>query len=88
MNHEQTLQTIEQRLQTVFNPTQLKVIDQSALHAGHAGAQAGGGHFKVIIQADLLHGQSRIKQHRAIYSLLDDLIPTKIHALAITVVDQ
>lgn len=80
------LKLIYDRLQHVFSPIQLEVIDDSEKHKGHAGSQDGAGHFTVIIHAECFNGESRIAVHREIYKVLDDLIPEKIHALRIKVV--
>ena len=78
--------TIEQLLVTAFSPTELLVKDQSHLHAGHAGAQEGKGHFEVKIVSDRFAGQSRIARHRMIYDALGAFIDSDIHALSINAV--
>jgi len=72
---------ITQRLQTLA-PTSLILTDDSALHAGHSG-NTGGGHFRLNISSSHFYQKSHIMRHRAVYALLADLIPTKIHALSI-----
>ncbi len=74
---------IEAMLTEAFSPERLLVKDQSHLHAGHAGAQEGQGHFEVIIVADAFAGCSRIESHRLIYDALGELMTTDIHALSI-----
>jgi len=74
---------IEAKLAKAFSPDQLLVKDQSHLHAGHAGAEGGGGHFDVMIVADAFEGRSRIECHRLIYEALGQLMTTDIHALSI-----
>lgn len=74
---------IEALLTGAFSPDQLLVKDQSHLHAGHAGAEEGRGHFEVIIVADAFDGCSRIQSHRLIYEALGELMTTDIHALSI-----
>ncbi len=78
--------TIEQILVEAFAPTELLVKDQSHLHAGHAGAQEGKGHFDVKIVSDRFAGQSRIARHRMIYDALGSFIDSDIHALRINAV--
>lgn len=78
-------QILEQRLQEAFSPSHLEIIDDSDKHRGHAGSQGGARHFTVIIKADCFQGVSRIKAHRMIYDVLNDLIPDKIHALQIKI---
>lgn len=77
---------IEKRLQEKFQPTFLRVIDESDQHIGHPGHQGGGRHFAVEISAIQLQGLSRVAAHRAIYELFTDLIPDKIHALKIKII--
>ena len=74
---------IEALLAAAFSPDQLLVKDQSHLHAGHAGARDGRGHFEVIIVADAFDGCSRIESHRLVYEALGQLMTTDIHALSI-----
>jgi len=61
----------------------LQVKDQSHLHAGHAGARDGMGHFEATIVADAFAGKSRIERHRLVYAALGPLMQTDIHALKI-----
>lgn len=74
---------IEALLTQAFSPDHLLVKDQSHLHAGHAGAKDGRGHFEVIIVADAFDGCSRIESHRLVYEALGELMTTDIHALSI-----
>lgn len=74
---------IEAMLADAFSPDELLVKDQSHLHAGHAGAKDGRGHFDVLIVADAFRDCSRIDCHRLIYEALGDLMATDIHALSI-----
>lgn len=74
---------IEQALQSAFSPDALLVKDQSHLHAGHAGARDGLGHFHVKIVSEQFNGLNRVKTHQAIYAALGDMMQTDIHALAI-----
>lgn len=74
---------IETRLKTALNPEFCEVADESALHAGHAGAAPGGNtHFRLKITSAAFEGLSRIKRHQLIYDLLADLMNNPIHALA------
>jgi len=72
---------ITQRLQ-VLEPSALKIVDDSALHAGHSG-NSGGGHFTLYMTSSHFSGKSLIMRHRLIYQALGDLMPHKIHALSI-----
>lgn len=78
--------TIEELLIAAFAPTELLVKDQSHLHAGHAGAQEGKGHFEVKIVSDKFAGQRRITRHRMVYDALGTFIDSDIHALKINAV--
>ncbi len=70
-------------LSDAFSPDELLVKDQSHLHAGHAGAKDGRGHFEVIIVADAFRDKSRLDSHRMVYTALGQLMSTDIHALSI-----
>lgn len=80
---EQRLATIERMLRAALSPEELLVRDQSNLHAGHAGAQEGKGHFEVTIVSDQFNGVNRITRHRMVYDALGDFLDTDIHALRI-----
>ena len=72
---------IEKILRETFQPQFLEVIDDSAKHAGHAGAKEGG-HYNVIIVSSAFEGKKLIDRHRMIYEALKP-IKNLIHALAI-----
>ena len=72
-----------QRRLAVLALTQLELIDDSALHAGHVGARAGGKHFRLTIAAAAFAGKNTVARHRMIYDALGDLMHRDIHALAI-----
>ncbi|MDX1508903.1 MAG: BolA family protein [Woeseiaceae bacterium] len=74
---------IEERLSAKFAPTHLLVKDQSHLHAGHAGAKEGKGHFDVHIVAEAFAGHSRLSRHRLVFDALGDMMESDIHALKI-----
>ncbi len=74
---------IESVLTKAFAPDQLLVKDQSHLHAGHAGAKDGRGHFAITIVAEAFDGLGRIEGHRLVYAALGSLMSTDIHALSI-----
>jgi len=76
-------QWIEARLHAAFAPVHLTVSDESALHAGHAGAASGGGHFRVLIVSDSFAGQDLVARHAAVYAALGDAMRSDIHALAL-----
>jgi BolA protein len=74
---------IEETLSAAFAPSRLRVRDQSHLHAGHAGAQSGKGHFAVDIISGSFAGLSRIERHRRIFDALEEMMKSDIHALSI-----
>lgn len=77
------VELIKEKLTQAFQPTELTITDDSHLHAGHAGAKSGKGHFTVIIKSESFANMRKLKQHQAIYSVLDSLMETDIHALSI-----
>jgi len=88
MQSAERMQLIESRLQKAFQPKILRVMDDSAKHAGHAGSAGGAGHYTVEIASDHFQDLSRVAVHRAVYAELNDLIPDEIHALRIRIVKQ
>ena len=75
---------IETRLKQSLDVQQLLIIDDSAKHAGHAGAkERGGGHFTIKIVSEQFQNKSAVQRHRMIYSALGDAMETEIHALSI-----
>ena len=84
-----TTAAIEARLQSVLQPTALQVIDESADHAGHAGANAEGAgtHFRVRVASPLFAGKSRVARHRLVYDALQNFIDQGLHALAIEIIE-
>jgi len=80
----QRAQHIQNALEVALHPLSLQIEDDSARHAGHAGArESGGGHFIVHIVADAFAGKSRIERHRMVYDLLREEFGPMIHALSI-----
>ena len=81
-------QQIHQRLSERLQPTALEVIDESALHAGHAGASptGRGSHMRVRVASPLFTGMGRVQRHRLVYDALQDFIDQGLHALAIEVI--
>ena len=76
----------EQDLNKAFSVDRLQIEDESHLHAGHAGAASGGGHFKLTIVAPEFKGLSLVARHRAVYAALNRHIPIEIHALTINAI--
>lgn len=77
------VERIERLLNDAFSPQEILVKDQSHLHAGHAGAQEGKGHYEVRIVASAFTGKSRLERHRLVYAALGDMMDAEIHALKI-----
>jgi BolA family transcriptional regulator, general stress-responsive regulator len=71
-------------LTTALAPTVLELADESALHAGHAGAASGGGHYRLKIVSAQFEGLKLVMRHRLVYDSVHDMMHTEIHALAIT----
>jgi len=80
-----TSRDLEATLRDALQPTALEVIDESAAHAGHAGAGAEGygTHFRVRIASPLFAGKPRVAQHRLVYDALQIFIAQGLHAIAI-----
>ena len=77
------LQRIRESLEAALAPSHLVVSDDSHLHAGHAGARDGRGHFSVQISSAAFAGKPPLARHRAVYAALGDMMTSDIHALAI-----
>ena len=73
------------QLRASLQPTVLEVLDESAAHAGHAGANGTGfgTHFRVRIASPLFTGQTRVARHRLVYDALQEFIAQGVHAIAI-----
>ena len=72
------------RLTAALDPILLDVVDESHLHAGHAGAREGGGtHYRVRVVSTQFERQSRVERHRLIYDLLTAEFADGLHALAL-----
>ncbi len=68
---------------TALQPVRLDIRDDSAKHAGHAGARDGRGHFSVSIVSAAFDGLSPIQRHKRVYAAMGALMDTEVHALAI-----
>ena len=75
---------IKSRLNATFSPVLCQLEDESAAHAGHAGAASGGGHYALKLVSSAFEGQNRVTRHRLVYHCLLDMMHKDIHALAIT----
>ena len=83
-------QEIAQQLQAQLQPTHLEVLDESAAHAGHSGANAEGygSHFRVRIASPLFAGKNRVARHRLVYDALHNFIDQGLHAVAIEIIES
>jgi BolA protein len=77
-----TVQSIE-RLLAGLEPEFIELSDDSARHAGHAGAREGGGHYQLTVVSPRFAGKSRLERHRMVYAALGSLMQREIHALAL-----
>lgn len=82
---QELAERMAQRLRERLQPTQLEVIDESAAHAGHVGANGTGWgtHFRVRIATPLFTDLTRVARHRLVYDALQDFIAQGVHAIAI-----
>jgi len=78
------MERMRSRFQAALAPLELTLEDDSALHAGHAGAASGGGHYNVRIVSLQFEGLKLVTRHRLVYDSVHDMMHKEIHALAIT----
>jgi len=79
-------QQISEALKQSFAPSHLDVINESHLHAGHAGDDGSGeSHWKVVIVSNQFSGLTRIAKHRAVHAALGKDILNRIHALSLDI---
>lgn len=77
-------ESIERKLNAGLTPVKLEIVDESHLHAGHAGAREGGeSHFRVMIVAEAFENQNRVARQRRVYEILADELAGPVHALAL-----
>lgn len=81
-----TAERIREKLQALA-PQRLEIEDESARHAGHAGAQSGGGHYQLLIVSPAFAGKTKVARHRLVYAALGDMMHKEIHALSIQALD-
>lgn len=82
MDRSTRTQAIEDVLREKLEATHVEVVDQSSLHAGHLGAQDGGGHFQLVVVSERFRGLSRLAAQKAVFEALGELMETEIHALS------
>jgi BolA protein len=82
-SQENVIKRLEDTLRAAFQPEALNIYNDSARHAGHAGAGEAT-HFRIVLTAEAFRGQSRVARHRMIYSALAGEFEGGLHALQIT----
>ena len=75
---------IRELLTAGLAPEVLDVADESAFHAGHAGAASGGGHYRLHLVSARFEGVSKVGRHRLVYDCLSEILQKDIHALAMS----
>jgi len=83
MDNSQRISLMRKRLEEQLSPTVLVIEDESHLHAGHAGAKGGKGHFRIRISSEQFQGLRTLQQHRLVYDALGEMMQNDIHALSI-----
>ena len=84
MSSDSRVQTIIAALEQKLEAQRVEVVDESARHAGHAGAAGGGGHYRVVVVSSRFEGLTRVEAQRLVYGALADMMATEIHALSMT----
>ena len=77
------VQRMRAMLEAALAPSQLDIRDDSAAHAGHAGARGGAGHYAIGIRSAAFAGLPPLRRHRLVYDALSGMMPAEIHALSI-----
>ncbi len=75
-------EALEAKLREALSPTHLEVIDESHLHAGHAGARDGGQHFRAVIVSEKFEGLNRVRAQQLVYQTVENWMGKEIHALS------
>jgi BolA protein len=83
MSNQERIALFQTALQKQLQPLDLLIEDESHLHAGHAGAAGGAGHFRIKITAQVFTDLNSVARHRLVYGALKEFMPHEIHALAI-----
>ncbi len=82
MNEDRIIR-IRSRIQSALAPESLEVVDEGHLHAGHAGARDGRGHYQVVVVSPDFQGKTRLQRHRMVFEAVGDLMVSDIHALGV-----
>lgn len=83
LTREQRLPAIRAAIEAALAPVTMRVEDDSARHAGHAGARDGRGHFNVEVVSEAFRGLPSLARHRRVYEAVGTMMDTDIHALSI-----
>ncbi|MES2739669.1 MAG: BolA family protein [Pseudomonadota bacterium] len=83
MNSDARIARLRERLEAALAPLVCELADESAAHAGHAGAASGGGHYALRIVSSRFEGLKLVTRHRLVYDSVQDMMHTEIHALSI-----
>jgi BolA protein len=81
---ETRFERIHALLAEALSPSVLELVDESHMHAGHAGAASGGSHYRLTIVAPAFAGLNLVRRHRLVYDSVHLMMQHEIHALAIT----
>ncbi|WP_018410878.1 BolA family protein [Methyloversatilis thermotolerans] len=84
MSDPSAVETLLRERLSTLSPVALELVDESHLHAGHAGARSGGRHYRLDIVSGSFAGLRTMERHRLVYAALGDLMQRDIHALSIT----
>jgi len=82
----QRMDKMRSLLVATFAPLECQLEDESHLHAGHAGAASGAGHYKLRLISERFTGLNRVARHRLVYDCLRDMMSSEIHALNIVAI--
>ena len=82
MTSSERVEKLRQALTARLAPVALEIRDDSAKHAGHAGAREGG-HFSVVVVSEQFAGRTRMQRHQLVYQAVAELMRTDVHALSI-----
>ncbi len=77
-------QRIHELLAAGLATDSIEIVDESHLHAGHAGAASGGGHYRIRVVSARFEGVNKVGRHRLVYDCLREMMQKDIHALAMT----
>ena len=75
---------LRDRIERALAPEHLELTDESGAHVGHPGAAGGAGHYRVVVVSARFAGADPVMRHRLVYDAVGDLIPTEVHALALS----